>query len=390
MIAALFGVGVVTGGDEADQAPAEATAVPIAEVAERVERVRGLEFERVPPVRTVTGDEAREEGLAALDEDYPPAERAADERILILLGLLPSGADLRELAGSVFGEEVAGYYDERTGRMTIVEGATRGGDEAELTLAHELVHALEDQHFGLGSDDAGLDDERSARVALFEGTATVAMIDYAVRYLAPGPVARRDLLRGFDLVNLFGADTDLPPYLERSLVFPYAEGARFVDAIGTWGPANRALRGEPPVSTEQVLHPEKYRAGERPLPVAMPRPSGPGWQREAHGTIGEFDTAELIRSSDSPLRAERAAAGWGGGSYVLWESERVQPSWRLELAWRWDTRRDAAEFVAALPRYIERTLRARRGAGGVWVTPDGNTVTVQPGDTVRLMIGPAL
>jgi len=373
MIAALFGLGALIGGGDQEEEPAGPEPIAVERVAERVERIRGLEFERLPPVRRVTGEEAREEGLAALDRDYPPAERAADERLLTLLGLLPRGSDLRELAGSIFGEEVAGYYDDRTGRMTVVENAVGGGDESELTLAHELVHALEDQHFGLEGEEGGLDDELSARVALFEGTATVAMLDYAVRFIAPRGVRRSDLLGSFDLVDLIGGGTDLPPYLERSLVFPYSAGARFVDAIGTWGPANRALRSRPPVSTEQVIHPEKYRAGERPLPVPLPRPPGRGWKRQASGTVGEFDTAELIRTSDSPLRAERAAAGWGGGRYALWRRGGKE---MLTLVWRWDSRRDAAEFAAALPRYIERTLA-------------GRDVEVDIGPTVRLTIAAA-
>ncbi|HYH57639.1 MAG TPA: hypothetical protein VD790_00265 [Thermoleophilaceae bacterium] len=364
MIAALFGVGVLTGGGEDEPEREAEAAVPVEVVAKRVERIRGLEFERLPPVRNLSGEEAREEALAVLDEEYPPAQRAADERVLKLLGLLPDDADLRELAGSIFSEEIAGYYDERTGEMTVVEGSL-SGDEAELTLAHELTHALEDQHFGLDSDESTLDDELSAQVALFEGTATVAMLDY----LLPEGVRRRDALAQFDLIDLLGADTDLPPYLERSLVFPYSAGARFVDAIGTWGPANRALRSRPPLSTEQVIHPEKYRAGEEPEPVRVESP-GPGWEEVSAGTIGEFDTVEILRASAGPLGAERAAAGWGGGAYALWARDDRR---RLVVAWRWDTPRDAAEFVAALPRYVDETL-------------DGERVEVDVGPTVRLTI----
>ena len=118
-------------------------------VARRLERIRELEFKRIPPVRTVSADEAREEGLAQLDEDYPPKRRAADEQVLILLGLLPEGSDIRELAGTIFGEEVAGYYDDEKKQMTLVADFGEG-TEGEITLAHELTHALEDQHFGLG------------------------------------------------------------------------------------------------------------------------------------------------------------------------------------------------------------------------------------------------
>ena len=109
-------------------------------------------------MRTVTADEAREEGLAELDEEYPQKRRAADEEILTLLGLLPEESDVRELAGTIFGEEVAGFYDDHTKEMTLVEGAS-GGTAGEITLAHELTHALEDQHFDL---DRGVGPRRRA------------------------------------------------------------------------------------------------------------------------------------------------------------------------------------------------------------------------------------
>ena len=371
MIAALFGVGVLTGGGDDEDVASPQPPPDVERVAHRLENVRKLRFEHIPPVRTVTADEAREEGLAELDTEYPEKRRAADEEILKLLGLLPEQSDVRELAGTVFGEEVAGFYDDRKKEMTLVAGAS-GGTEGEITLAHELTHALEDQHFGL-EQESGLDDERTAQTALVEGTATIAMADYAGRYLTGGLATRGDFLDQLALTDLLGSSSNLPPYMQHSLLFPYAAGARFVDAIGTWRPANAALRGRGPISTEQILHPRKYRSRERPLRVAAAAPPGPGWERAAHGTIGEFDTAELIRTSDSPLRAARAAGGWGGGRYDLWQrgDEGV-----LELGWRWDTPRDAAEFASALPRYVEQTV------GDV-------PVEVDVGPTVRLAIGPA-
>ena len=387
MIAALFGVGIVTGGGDEDTdepAPRPADAADVERVAERLERVRELDFKRLPPVRTISPEEARDEALAILDKEYPDERREADQLVLTLLGLLPRDSDLRELAGTVFGEEVAGFYDDNKKRMTIVEGSA-GGREGEVTLAHELTHALEDQHFDLDSE-SGLDDARSARLALLEGTATVAMLDYTARHLTPGLVGRRELLDQIALVDLLETSSDLPPYMQRSLVFPYARGARFVDAIGTWGPANEALRGDGPVSTEQVMHPEKYRSGERPAAV-RPGPSpGSEWKRASRGTVGEFDTAELIRSSDSAVRASRAGAGWGGGRYVLW---RRGEDAAMALRWRWDTPRDAAEFVAALPRYIEQTLDGSRAGPGLWRSPDRGFVAVGAGAVVRLSMAPS-
>ena len=373
MIAALFGVGLLTGGEGSDPpaGPQKGSDPSVERVAHRLEQIRKLDFKRIPPVRTITAEQARDEGLAELDEDYPAKRRAADEKILTLLGLLPEGSDVRELAGTIFGEEVAGFYDEHKKEMTLVAGAS-GGTAGEITLAHELTHALEDQHFGL-AQESGLDDEATAHSALAEGTATVAMADYSGRYLTGGFAKREDFLDQLALTDLLGSSSNLPPYMQHSLLFPYAAGARFVDAIGTWRPANAALRGEGPVSTEQILHPAKYRAGERPLPVDPASSPGRGWTRAAHGTIGEFDTAELIRTSDSPLRAARAAEGWGGGRYDLWQRGGRSI---LALGWRWDSRRDAAEFAAALPRYIEHTLTGLR-------------TNVELGPTVRLAIGPA-
>lgn len=393
MLAALVAVGALLGGEEGDGdggdggGSRQQPPVDVRRVAERVERIRGLEFEELPPVRVVSAEQAREEGLAELDRDYPAERREADVTVLELLGLVPPETDLRELAGTIFGEEVAGYYDDRRKRMTLVADAFEGDAEgSELTLAHELVHALEDQHFGLDVESA-LDDEAVARQALFEGTATVAMLDYAMRFVGGARAADRTvLLEALAVADLLGIGGDLPPYIQRALVFPYVAGARFIDSIGTWGPANRALRGRPPVSTEQVLHPQKYHAGERPR-SALGRPHpGTGWVSRAAGTLGEFDTRELVRSSDSPRRAARAAAGWGGGRYELWERRGQHV---LVAAWRWDSPRDAAEFAAALPRYVESTLGGRAQASGVWRADGGRFVATRAGATVRLVIGPS-
>ena len=140
------------------------------------------------------------------------------------------------------------------------------------------------------------------------------MLDYRAP-LTAGRVGRGEMLDQLALTDLLETSSDLPPYIQHSLVFPYARGARFVDAIGTWEPVNEALRGDGPASTEQVMHPEKYRArrasGRSFRPARRPAPA---WKRAARGTIGEFDTGELIRSSDSAVRAARAGAGWGGGA----------------------------------------------------------------------------
>ena len=125
--------------------------VDVATIAARVEALRGLKFREQPvPVR-VSAAQARAEGLSDLDRSYPEARRRADEEVLKLLGLIEPDVDLRAISGSVFGEGVAGYYDPRSKRLRIVEDATPG-PLADIVLAHELNHALEDQRFGLAPD----------------------------------------------------------------------------------------------------------------------------------------------------------------------------------------------------------------------------------------------
>ena len=321
-------------------------------------------------MRTISAEQAREEGLAVLDEEYPPERRAADEEILTMLGLLPEGSDLRELAGTIFGEEVAGFYDDEKKQMTLVAGSGEG-TEGEITLAHELTHALEDQHFDLGLQ-GGLDDHRTARSALIEGTATVAMVDYLVRFLTGGAVGRSQAIAQLQAADLLQSDSGLPPYLQRSLLFPYAAGARFVDAIGTWRPSNRALRGTGPASTEQVLHPGQVPRARAPSARRRRAAAGRGMEE---GRLGDDRRIRHARA-DPLLRlaGQRDARGGGLGRRRI----RAVAEGRegvLTLAWRWDTRRDAAEFVSTLPRYIERSL-------------DGRRADVDVGPTVRLTIGP--
>src|SRR3954452_10695085 len=123
-----------------DSKPSLAREVP--KVARRVEVLRNLRFKHIPKPRIVSAKQAEAEGLGEIDRSYPPARRRADEEVLKLLGLIPPKADLRKISGAIYGEQVAGYYDPRHKRLSVVRGAS--GLSGEIVLAHELTHALED------------------------------------------------------------------------------------------------------------------------------------------------------------------------------------------------------------------------------------------------------
>ena len=356
LLALLLGLGFAfdDGGEAASAPPADIPAV-----ARRVEQLRGLRFERVPVPQQVTPAQAQREGLEDLDRSYPPARRAADEEVLKLLGLLEPKIDLREVSATIFGQGVAGYYDPRSGRLRIVEGPqTADRVLNEITLAHELNHALEDQRFGIEEPEQD-DDPGLARLALIEGTATALMFEYAERHFGA-----EQTLAG--MLSTLGHDTgDLPPFLEAQMLFPYIAGQAFVERLYELGPndwtvVDAALRFRPPASTEQVMHPDAYIRVQRPqrVRIAAKDVLGTGWRRLIGGTWGEWATGELLADN-------AAAAGWGGDAYELWQrgggdcDAPCRERDALIMRWRWDSARDAREFEVALRAWV-----SERTAGG--------------------------
>jgi hypothetical protein len=292
--------------------------------------------------------------------------------------------DLRAIQGDVAGEQVAGYYDTKRKRLAIVAGAGAANDvTSEITLAHELDHALDDQTIGLKDvASTGADDAASAYTALVEGVATSVMGEYARRYIDTGRAFSSALSSAGPAL---ASTKNVPPYLLASLLFSYTSGERFVnrlrEAAHSWKLVNYALRARPPRTTEQIIHPEKYFVDERAVPVAgsglgalLPK----GWRRAARGTVGEFDTDQLLKLGASDAVAGDAAAGWGGGAYVLWSAPRsatcAAPCRResaLVLSWAWDTPADAVQFNQALGAYLSNGLHARPAGAGTWAVGDG-------------------
>ena len=329
-----------------------------ARLQDEVAEAGGVPFRHDVPVAFL----GRKELVAYLhelfDDEYPPALARADERLLQAFDLLPPGTDLRALRAQVLEENVAGFYDEREDRRRLyaVSEDRSFSPMNQVVLAHELRHALQDQYADLeahlGPEVSDFDDRQIAWTALLEGDATLVMERFVrLRLGALAEPAAPDeghaaALAAPELLDLPGA----PPVVRDQLVQPYLAGLAFARALWERGGAS-ALReawGQPPESTEQVLHPEKYFARERPVPV---RPAvGPlrGWRLVSEGVLGEVLLRTLLEGG------KEAAAGWGGDGWRLWDV-----SGRTALAWRsaWDSPADAAEFHAAL---LGRFARHRR------------------------------
>ena len=244
----------------------------------------------------------------------------------------------------------------------------------EITLAHELVHALEDQRFGLDVPDGVPDDAALAESSLAEGTATALMIDYADR----ATWTSRDVLSLAEPAQDSGS---LPPFLETPLLFPYLEGEEFVYVFRGERRAGSAIdsvyRFRRPRSAEQVIHPrdfalgERARAGARAAARADARAAdggGCGRRRWASSTCGCCSTSWAARGRPA------AAQGWGGGRFELWRRGSLgddceAPCVAKDVAFmrvRWDTAADRAEAERQLVRVFEHGLHgARLGRPGV-------------------------
>lgn len=370
------------------------TAADVARVAQRVERLRGLRFER--PVRPLFLD--RDEAVALARRisrsEYSEDEQRIDEDSLKLLGLLRSGTDLRAAVESVEQDQVLGFYDDRSQRLVVIRDAGATRPLLEITLAHELVHALEDQRFGLDVPEGVPDDAALAASALAEGTATALMVDYAIRYM--------DIR---DVLALAGQSESesLPPFLEKLLLFPYLEGEKFVNDFRgerkSWKPIDAIYRFRRPRSAEQILHPRGYALGERPerVPAApLAHALGPGWRRLRATSLGEYDL-RLLFDLVGGTRPAAGAEGWSGGRFELWRrgaagDDCEAPCVARDVGFvrvRWDTRADRAEAEQQLVRVFEQGLHGRRLNGRAWSSRGGVILMAGRGRETTAVLAPA-
>ncbi|HSD29321.1 MAG TPA: hypothetical protein VLL75_18605 [Vicinamibacteria bacterium] len=324
---------------------------------EEVAEAGGLPFRQSVPIDFLKREELAAYLRDVFDAEYTPEQARVDERFLRAFDLLPPGTDLRALRARVLEENVAGFYDERPGkrRLYAVSEDRTFSPMNQVVLAHELRHALQDQYQPLDSfldeDVSDFDDRRLAFTSLLEGDATLVMERFVrLRLGALGvPVGAETDPAALGAPGLFEVP-GAPPVVRDQLVEPYLAGLSFARAVWTRGgpTAMRDAWKDPPASTEQVLHPDKYFDGESPRRVRPSVPAPPGSRLVAEGVLGELLLRTLVEEGGGP-----ATEGWAGDSWRLWDVRG-----RTALAWRseWDTPQDAAEFRAAL-----RARLARRG-----------------------------
>lgn len=336
----------------------DAAARRLAELLQDAEKLRGLKARRPIPAGVVEEKDLPAKIAEAFRQDLPPERLKAAEVGLKAFGLLPESLDLASYLPELLASQVAGYYDPERHYLSVVRRGAGGEPEAmeEMVLVHELTHALQDQAFDLESFEAGdpLSDEDAARTALVEGDASVVMFDFLTAEPAesgrgPAPETQGDK-------ELAAA----PAWLRETMEFSYVEGMLFCSSVRKKGGQellDRAFRDDPPRSSEQILHPEKWHTlRDDPVLLIWPDLSLvlPGARKLAEGQLGELGIRILLREANGDRSSsERAAAGWGGDRFAVYEKDG-----RRLLAWitAWDSAADAGEFRSA-SRWLGRGWR---------------------------------
>ena len=317
--------------------------------------MRGLKLAGEPERELVSADEMREILAARLAEDSD--EIALAQRLYALLGIIPPDADLGDILAGAFGDLTVGMYDPDSDTMRVVsEDADALTPQGELTAAHEFTHALQYARLGLESllDDAEGDSDRAAALmALVDGDALLTEYLYYLNVFDDSQREAADLENAdADLSAFF----DAPVFIRRAIAFPYVEGRRFATILFLETndfSAVDAAYSDPPASTEQIIHPEKYGVDyPREVSVSISDEAlEDGWAVLERGVMGELFFRSMLEGEvGSAASADEAAAGWGGDAYALLESPDMGDA--LASASVWDSLEDVADMSIALRNYL--------------------------------------
>lgn len=359
--------------------------------------------------RLVTRDEVEQYLMHQLHNNRDAKRLERSELVLKKFGLLDRDFQLQPFLVKLLREQIAGYYNDKTRTVNLLDWIPP--DEQKPVLAHELTHALQDQHIHLEKWDRdtdlsiaknarqdnqhiAVDEEDTVRDAVVEGQAMAVFVDYI---LAPAGKSVLTAPQLADKMNQAMGDTgdsptlaNAPLLLQRSLIFPYVDGLDFVRAVWTANGRQAAFAGlldRPPSSTYEIMTPSVY-LKHRPVPLLwMPDIHSlidPQYRPYDVGVMGEFDVKVMAELFGGPAVAAALAPAWQGGIYYTaqaktanTESERDTPaSLALFYLSRWTTPEAALAFAnmyaLEIPRKYDHVAAAPEEGSD---TPDSSDMT---------------
>src|ERR1700752_541482 len=332
-----------------------------------------------------------------LDDETTPAEMNATELVLKEFGLAPQEFSYRPFLIKLLTEQVAGYYDPKAQEFYLADWIELEGQKP--VMAHELTHALQDQHFNLKRFEKwpkGDSDAELAAHALIEGDATLAM----TIYMAKNPLVALAFIRS---VGAEGAASEqfkqAPRAIRESLMFPYEQGSTWATQVfrrGGWEMVSQAFT-KLPQSSEQILHSDKYFSSEAPIKISLPdfkTVLGASWKRIDYDVNGEWGYYLILDEFlGNATQSKQAAAGWAGDRFSIYQGANSADVFLAQLT-AWDTENDAKEFFDS---YAKRTAKrypdAKALEGGEsemrqeWQTSMGRVVLERRGLRVAILEG---
>jgi hypothetical protein len=353
------------------------------EVLHQMSEITGLKLLTPLKKSLRSREQIRAYVINEMKEDKDQAERYAGERSAEAFGLLPKGFDLDNFMIDLLTEQIAGLYDPKTHEFYVADWIPAA--DQKMVMAHELTHALQDQHFKIDNWVKAArpnDDAELARESVLEGSAMAAMVDY----LLQGTGRSLQDLPDIDPSMLVGdmESTPMlkkaPPFLRDALVFSYLDGLNFSAAIVRpkgWD-ALSGVFAKPPISTQQIMHPAMYFSFRIPPKADIPsldKDLGSDWVRLEDNLMGEFGWKEVLKQFVGEDRATPLAAAWSSDRYILFEQKKTKKLVliaRLDLVDERATSRFFTAYSEALvKKHEKRTAEKREEDFLTFETPDG-------------------
>jgi hypothetical protein len=334
----------------------------IDELKKTVVEIGRLDFTQDIPVRYLDRAQMKKYIEQLFDRDYPDELAGKETDFIYLMGFTDKKIVLKPLRKKIILENVGGMYNEKTKELLAVEEFRTLDMLNTPALAHELRHAIQDQHFHLAKllgEYSDYDDRRLAALAAIEGDATLVMI----RQLGFDPdligeAFSADNVLAFSAMAGASSLADAPAIVKYQLLMPYLEGLKFSREIlkkKKWQGLNQVLK-QPPQSSEQILHPEKYLEREKPVAVSIGFHPVTG-QLVNSGVIGEYFLNVLLANG---AEIGDAASGWGGDFFAIYRNAN---SYMLLWEAQWDTPVDCSRFLAVFRNFLEKKFKLAFRAG---------------------------
>lgn len=362
-------------------------------IQEQVLSYRGLPLKNPLQRDMMSEEQLKDVVVNDFFADYTADDANKDGIELNVLGLLPAGFDLHQFYLDLYSEQIAGYYDSETKDMYVIGTEFKGPER--MTYAHEFTHVLQDQNYDLeillSDEKCDADSEYCAAVtALVEGDATLSE---QLWFLSNGTEQDRQEITDFYNTYQSPIYDSAPEYMKQDFLFPYSQGFDFVYSLygnGKWKAVNAAYTVLP-ASTEQILHPEKY-PKEAPITVSIDGSVagelGPGWYEYDRNTMGEWYTYLILAAGDNSVfrlpeeNSKKAAAGWGGDTYVFLMNENSEDTAFVWLS-TWDSKNDSNEFFTSSREYGSKrwgTPQQTTSDRSTWISDTDGTVTIIQND----------